>query len=424
MCWAAHAAPRQPTLECDVAIIGSGAGAGITAELLSARGPEGGARRRRPAEVEQRLPPARESEAYPSLYQEAAARKTADKAITILQGRCVGGSTTVNWTSSFRTPSSTLAYWREHFGLTEFTDDAMAPWFLQAEQRLSIGPWLAPPNENNDLLRRGALKLGIAAAGDPAQRRRLLEPRLVRHRLPDQCQAVDAGHDDSGRPRPRRHPAGRDARRAFESRTARSRRCIAWRFSPTAQFERRARDAHRRAALRAGRRRHQHAGAAAALQSARSARASGQAHVPAPGRGLGGLFERWSPSRARRSRSTPIISWRTSTTTARWPTNWRCHRCTRCSSRPLLGGFGQENASHMADLPHTHAMLALAARRLSPGRPAAASSLRGDGTPVLDYPLTDYVLDGLRRAFHSMAEIQFAAGASGCDADARRRAST
>ena len=39
----------------------------------------------------------------------------------------------------------------------------MAPWFAQAEQRLNIGPWLLPPNENNDLLRRGAAKLGIAA---------------------------------------------------------------------------------------------------------------------------------------------------------------------------------------------------------------------------------------------------------------------
>jgi hypothetical protein len=38
----------------------------------------------------------------------------------------VGGSTTVNWTSSFRTPKATLAFWREHFGLTEMTDQK--PW--------------------------------------------------------------------------------------------------------------------------------------------------------------------------------------------------------------------------------------------------------------------------------------------------------
>jgi choline dehydrogenase-like flavoprotein len=96
-------------IECDVAVVGSGAGAGITAELLTAAGlkvvivEEGPLRSSRDFHQ-------RESEAYPSLYQEAAARKTADKAITILQGRCVGGSTTVNWTSSFRTPSSTLSY--------------------------------------------------------------------------------------------------------------------------------------------------------------------------------------------------------------------------------------------------------------------------------------------------------------------------
>jgi choline dehydrogenase-like flavoprotein len=37
--------------------------------------------------------------------------------------------------------------------------------------------------------------------------------------------------------------------------------------------------------------------------------------------------------------------------------------------------------------------------------------LRGDGSAVLDYPLTDYVMDGARRALLSMMEIQFAAGA-------------
>jgi choline dehydrogenase-like flavoprotein len=43
--------------------------------------------------------------------------------------------------------------------------------------------------------------------------------------------------------------------------------------------------------------------------------------------------------------------------------------------------------------------------------PGGRVTLRGDGTPVLDYPLNDFVMDGARRAFLSMAEIQFAAGA-------------
>jgi choline dehydrogenase-like flavoprotein len=157
-----HAAVPE-TIDCDVAIIGSGAGAGITAELLSAAGLKLVIIEEGPLKSSKDFKQL-ESEAYPQLYQESAGRKTADKAINILQGRCVGGSTTVNWTSSFRTPSDTLGYWRQHFGLTEFTDDALSPWFQAAEQRLGIGPWLVPPNENNDLLRRGALKMGIAAA--------------------------------------------------------------------------------------------------------------------------------------------------------------------------------------------------------------------------------------------------------------------
>ena len=96
-------APRPPTVHCDVVIVGSGAGAGITAELLTAAGLDVVIVEEGPLKSSQDFKQL-ESEAYPSLYQESAGRKTADKAITILQGRCVGGSTTVNWTSSFRTP--------------------------------------------------------------------------------------------------------------------------------------------------------------------------------------------------------------------------------------------------------------------------------------------------------------------------------
>ena len=144
--------PLPAQLLCDVAIIGSGAGAGISAELLARAGlkviivEEGPLRSS--SDFNQK-----ESEAYPGLYQESAARKTDDKAINILQGRCVGGSTTVNWTSSFRTPTGTLNYWAQHFGLDTYTPDALAPYFAQAERRLNISPWLTPPNENNDLLR-------------------------------------------------------------------------------------------------------------------------------------------------------------------------------------------------------------------------------------------------------------------------------
>jgi choline dehydrogenase-like flavoprotein len=76
----------------------------------------------------------------------------------------VGGSTTVNWTSSFRTPPDTLKFWQQQFGLKDYSVEAMLPWFQMMETRLNIEPWGVPPNENNDILRRGCDALGIPSA--------------------------------------------------------------------------------------------------------------------------------------------------------------------------------------------------------------------------------------------------------------------
>ena len=161
--WAVHDASkldRNLHLDADVVIVGTGAGGGTAAETLSRAGlrvvmiEEGPLQSSRDFHMLER-------EAYPALYQESAARKTKDQAITILQGRAVGGSTVVNWTSSFRTPASTLAYWRERYGLRDYTLSSLAPWFEQMERRLGITPWTVPPNENNAVLQRGARSLGI-----------------------------------------------------------------------------------------------------------------------------------------------------------------------------------------------------------------------------------------------------------------------
>ncbi len=154
---------RDLHLEADIVIVGTGAGGGVAAEVLSTAGlhvvmiEEGPLQSSSDFHMFER-------EAYPGLYQESAARKTKDKAITILQGRAVGGSTTVNWTSSFRTPAATLGYWRDRYGLEEYTPELLAPWFERMERRLDITPWSVTPNENNAVLQRGASKLGIPTA--------------------------------------------------------------------------------------------------------------------------------------------------------------------------------------------------------------------------------------------------------------------
>ncbi|MEH6782978.1 MAG: GMC family oxidoreductase [Alcanivorax jadensis] len=147
------------TLEADVVIIGTGAGGGVSAEILTQRGLkviliEAG---KLMSSDDFTL---NEGQAYRDLYQEGAMRATKDAGITILQGRTVGGTTVVNWTSSFRTPSETLQYWQDTFGVENLLRQDLDPWFQKMEERLKISQWIMPPNANNDVLKKGCEALG------------------------------------------------------------------------------------------------------------------------------------------------------------------------------------------------------------------------------------------------------------------------
>jgi choline dehydrogenase-like flavoprotein len=76
-----------------------------------------------------------------------------------------------------------------------------------------------------------------------------------------------------------------------------------------------------------------------------------------------------------------------------------------------LQGYGRQHAQRMQQMPFTHAMIALLRDGFHPQSEGGRVALKSDGSPVLDYPINDYLWDGMRRAYLSMAEIQFAAGA-------------
>ncbi|NRD75345.1 GMC family oxidoreductase [Shewanella sp. VB17] len=147
------------TLEADVVIVGSGAGGGVAAEILTQAGltviiVEGGPlKSSKSFNMEERR-------AYPNLYHQAAGMKTKDKAIGIFQGRAVGGSTTVNWTTSIRTPSQALDFWAKYKSVTNLSRNELDPWFKKMEQRLNISQWGYEPNRNNQALKHGCEKLG------------------------------------------------------------------------------------------------------------------------------------------------------------------------------------------------------------------------------------------------------------------------
>jgi choline dehydrogenase-like flavoprotein len=412
--WRVHGhrdARLPPRIDCDVVIVGSGAGGGISAELLARAGLNVVIVEEGPLKSSSDFRQL-ESDAYPQLYQESAARKTADKAISIMQGRCVGGSTTVNWTSSFRTPSATLEHWRRHYGLADYTDELLSPWFAQAERRLGIGVWLVPPNENNDLLRRGALKLGISAAailrnvkgcwnlgscgmGCPTNAKQ----SMLVTTLPT---ALDAGATLLARTRAERLELDGETRvRALVVRPVHA-------DGSAAGDE--ARVVARHVIVAGG-----------AINSPALLLRSG---VPDPHALLG-----------RRTFLHPVVlsssvfAQRVEGYSGAPQTIYSDHFLDehpidgpigyKLEAPPVhpviysivMKGYGREQAQAFAAFANTHALIALLRDGFHAESPGGRVTLRGDGSPLLDYPLTPFVMEGARRALLSMAELQFAAGA-------------
>lgn len=152
---------RDTEVSCDVCVVGSGAGGGVLAHALVEKGlsvvllEEGPYATRRDFDMQ-------EATAYPRFYQELGNRTTDDQAISILQGRAVGGGTTINWCACFRPPQKVLALWKDRHGVEGLTPDTLAPHLDWIEQRLNITEWSEALNRNNRILWDGLGMLGYA----------------------------------------------------------------------------------------------------------------------------------------------------------------------------------------------------------------------------------------------------------------------
>ncbi len=149
----------------DAVVIGSGAGGAVAAARLAEAGLdvvvlEDGAYFMPDdfTEVEQPL--------TEQLYAEGALRATDDLGVQMLQGRSVGGSTTVNWMIMLRTPEFVLDEWERLFGLSMYSAQSLAPVFERIEREVHATP--VPDNAhspNNRIVLDGARALGWSARG-------------------------------------------------------------------------------------------------------------------------------------------------------------------------------------------------------------------------------------------------------------------
>lgn len=163
-------------ISCDILVIGSGAAGGVLAATLAEltskkivvaeKGGWYGAEFFDQREWDMRV-----------LYADEGRRTTADGAIPVRGGECVGGGTTVNYALCFDPLQRVWDGWRRDYGLTGFSFDAAANDYgiaglnvpsALAEVRTRINVHRATDEDVNDNNR--VLERGCAALGYPSKR--------------------------------------------------------------------------------------------------------------------------------------------------------------------------------------------------------------------------------------------------------------
>ncbi|QIL76172.1 FAD-dependent oxidoreductase [Hymenobacter sp. HDW8] len=147
------------TYDCDVLVIGSGAGGGVVAAEMAATGHDVLVLEKGPychgCDFTQR-----EVDMMGQLYDARGALSTQDGGVALLAGSCLGGGTTVNWAGSFRTPDYVLEEWAREHQAPHFTSAEFKNSLDAVSRALSVNTDYTRHNGQNQALLDGSAKLG------------------------------------------------------------------------------------------------------------------------------------------------------------------------------------------------------------------------------------------------------------------------
>jgi choline dehydrogenase-like flavoprotein len=148
----------ETTIDCDVCVVGSGAGGGTAAAVLAAAGLdvvvlEAG------EHLEEADFDGSEATAFRRMYAGNAAAATQDQSVGLLAGVCLGGGTVVNYSTSFRTPDDVRAEWGR-MGAAAFATPAFDESLDAVWQRLEVNVDHNRPSSRDTVMRRGLDALG------------------------------------------------------------------------------------------------------------------------------------------------------------------------------------------------------------------------------------------------------------------------
>lgn len=153
--------PPEAGEQCDVVVIGSGAGGAVAAARLAEAGLDVLVCEAGP-HLDRNSYPQDPLEALPALYRDRGLTVAEGRPVIPLPiGRCVGGTTVINSGTCFRAPPSVLADWRERSGI-DWAPDLEAE-FEAAERFLAVTPVdVERMGRNGQLCMEGAQALGAS----------------------------------------------------------------------------------------------------------------------------------------------------------------------------------------------------------------------------------------------------------------------
>jgi long-chain-alcohol oxidase len=153
------AVDRDSVLDCDVCVIGSGAGGGTSAAVLAAAGLDVVV-----IEAGEYYDDADfdgdELRGWMRLYHQGGATATHDQSVGLLAGSCLGGSTVVNYTTSFRTPDDVRQQWAREAGVEAFEGVEFTRSLDAVCARLGVNVDHNVPSRRDEIMRRGLESLG------------------------------------------------------------------------------------------------------------------------------------------------------------------------------------------------------------------------------------------------------------------------
>lgn len=152
---------KNLNLTCDVIVVGSGAGGAVVGKELAEVGldvvmiEEGGYYKTEDFLIDDTIASASR------LYRDAGATAILGKPnIMYAEGRCVGGSTTINGGMCWRTPEKIMKRWQWERGLVNFTPQLMDRFFSRVEENIQAKSMIPEArNRDAELLKLGGERL-------------------------------------------------------------------------------------------------------------------------------------------------------------------------------------------------------------------------------------------------------------------------